>query len=384
MKKKANIAIIGTGALAQGQHLPNMFKLDNAELYAICDRDRKLLDQIGDEYGVDRRETDHRKILNNPEIDGVIIVTKADSHMPLTVEALKAGKHVYVEKPLAETEEECHKITEAQKETGKLVAVGMNRRMAPAYRYAKELLWKQGGPKNMFYRISDAYSIQWGIYLGKGNRMFHETCHIFDIMRFFADSEVKSVYCLSVRPDDEQIMLEFESGTVGTIMSSGYVKKDMPKEHFEAIAEVGGLTIEDFSEVRQYSLDKTAPGCKNFAGHNHPKYEFLPEFLLRELGADAMRAIRKIGMESQERFAELEAAGKTDCAEYRQLKAAIKKMVYYNYFMDKGWTDAIKDFAEAILNSRDFQGATAYDGLQAIRLTEAAIKSRESKQVVIL
>lgn len=52
----------------------------------------------------------------------------------------------------------------------------MNRRMAPSYLYAKELLWKQGGPQNMFYRVADSYSLTWGIAYGEGNRVIHETC----------------------------------------------------------------------------------------------------------------------------------------------------------------------------------------------------------------
>ena len=237
--EKAKLAIIGCGGLAQSQHIPNMLKINNAELSIICDLNKDVLDKVGDYYGIKRRETDFSKVLGDPHIDGVVIVTREDSHVPLTLQALESGKHVYVEKPLAETEAECAKVIASQKKYGKIVAIGMNRRMAPAYRYAKELLWKQGGPKNMFYRIADSYCLDWGKAYGEGNRIIHEVCHIFDILRFFTDSEVESLYCVSSRPDDEQIVLKFESGTIATIMGSGYVNSCMPKEHFEAIARIG-------------------------------------------------------------------------------------------------------------------------------------------------
>ena len=381
---KARLAIIGCGGLAQSQHIPNMMKIDNAELVAICDLDKNTLDKVGDCYKINQRETDYKKALDNPEIDGVVIVTKAESHVPLTLEALAAGKHVYVEKPLAETESECARVIEAQKKCGKIVAVGMNRRMAPSYRYAKELLWKQGGPQNMFYRIADSYSLTWGAAYGSGNRIIHEICHIFDILRFFADSEVSSVYCIASRPDDEQIMLKFESGVIATVMGSGYVNSDMPKEHFEAIAKTGGLTVEDFAEVRQYSLDPTAPCSKKFAGHSHPSGDLTHEYLLEELGDEAMRAIRNVSWKAIKRLQKLEADGLTNSAEYRKLKEFELKMPARNYFMDKGWLAALEDFAQAIIEKRSFRGAGAFDGFQSTRITEAALKSRNTGSIVKL
>ena len=384
MTKKAKLAVIGCGGLAQSQHLPNLFKIDNAELVAICDMYQENLDHVGDYYGVIRRELDYKKILEDPEIDGVLIVTREDSHVPLTLEALAAGKHVYVEKPLAETADECAKVVKAQGKAGKIVAIGMNRRMAPAFQYAKKLLWKQSGPKNMFYRIADSYSIDWGKVFGAGQRIIHEVCHIFDILRFFADSEVKSVYCISSRPDDETIVLQFESGTVATIMSSGYVNSEMPKEHFEAIGEIGGLTIDEFAEVTQYSLDADEPDTKKFAGHSHPMHDQIHEYLIGELGAQAVRAVRRVSWRAVDKVRKLEETGKTDNAEYRRLKYFEQQMPLRNYFMNKGWMNAVEDFAEAILTKRDFAGAKVHDGLQAAKITEAAIKSRESGDVIFL
>ena len=378
--KKAKLAVIGTGMLAQHQHIPNLLKLDNAELYAICDLDRELLDELGDYYGVERRVIDYKEILADPEIDGVIIVTKADLHAPLTLEALAAGKHVYVEKPLAETVEECNKVSEAQKKAGKIVAIGMNRRMAPAYRYAKELLWKKGGPKSIYYRIAG----NWNKEAGEGLRIVHEVCHIFDILRFFTDSEVKSIYCVSSRPDEEIITMQFESGTVATILNSGYTDTSMPKEHFEATAEHGGVIVNEFTEVKQYSIDASEPDVKTFAGHSHPKHDLIHEYLLEELGMQGVEAIRRVTRRGFERLVELEKQGKTDCAEYRQMVELDKRAPLSNYFMDKGWTSALEDFADAILNKRDFAGAKALDGLISAQITEAAMQSRSSGEVVKL
>ncbi len=384
MLQKVKLAVIGCGGLAQSQHLPNLFKIDNAELVVICDMFQKNLDKVGDYYGIERRELDYREVLADPEIDGVLIVTREDSHVALTLEALAASKHVYVEKPLAETADECAKVVEAQKKAEKIVAVGMNRRMAPAYKYAKKILLNKGGAKNMFYRIADSYSIDWGKVFGPGQRIIHEVCHIFDILRFFADSEVKSVYCAASRPDDETIVLQFESGAVATVMSSGYVNSDMPKEHFEAIADTGSLIVDDFAEVVQYSLDENEPDTKTFAGHSHPMHDQIHEYLVEELGVEGMKAVRRVSWRVLGKIKKLEEENKTDIAEYRKLKDFEEKMPLRNYFINKGWRDAVEDFAEAILTKRDFAGAKVIDAFQAAKITEAAIKSRDTGKIVYL
>ena len=373
--KKARLAVIGCGGLAQSQHIPNLFKIDNAELTALCDMRQKVLEEVGKFYGIERLEQDHKKILASPDIDGVLIVTREDSHVPLTLEALEAGKHVYVEKPLAETVEQCSKVVDAQKKSGKIVAVGMNRRMAPAYQLAKKLLWQNGGPQNMFYRIADSYSLDWGKVFGEGQRIVHEVCHIFDILRFFANSEIKSIHRYSSRPDDETISMQFESGAVATILSSGYVNSEFPKEHFEAIAQEGALTVDDFAELNQYSLSDKIPEKVTFAGHSHPKHDLLHEYLLKDLGAEGMKAVRRTSWRAVKRLRQLDKEGNTGCAEYTELKKFESKMPLRNYFINKGWCEAVEDFAEAIITGRDFAGAKVYDGLQAAKITQMVIES---------
>ena len=201
MSKKVRFALIGAGQLARNQHLPNLMRSENIELAAVCDLSEEVREIVKNEFAPSCPIiSDHRVVLEDPTIEAVVIATREDSHVPLTLEALAAGKHVYVEKPLAETAEDCRKATDAQQKAGKIVAVGMNRRMAPAYQKAKALLDANGGAKNLYYRIADEYAITWGKKY-PGQRIFHELCHIFDILRFFTVSEVESVYCASGRVD---------------------------------------------------------------------------------------------------------------------------------------------------------------------------------------
>jgi len=381
---KVKLAVIGAGNLAQSQHIPNLCMARNAELHTLCDIRKDVITSLGEYYGIENIETDHRNVLANPEIDGVIIATREDSHVPLTLEALAAGKHVYVEKPLAETEDACKQVIDAQKNAGKLVAVGMNRRRAPAYLYAKELLWKNGGPKNMFYRIADSYCLDWGKAFGENQRVVHEVCHIFDILRFFANSEVKSIYAMKARSDDEQFCLQFESGTIATILSSGYVRSDMPKEHFEAIAAEGSVLVDDFVEVRRFSFDE-GDAVKSFAGHYHPQYDIIHAGLFKELGADALYAVRRTSWKMAKRHAELLEKNETDTLEFRKLDDFIKNhMPLRNYCMNKGWLDAVEHFCDCIITDSELKTATAFDGLQASKITQAAIKSRKTGEITYI
>ena len=380
-KKKIKVAVIGTGQLAQSQHIPNISRSATIELAILCDLRKNILNELGNIYTEAALETDYKKVLANPEIDIVVIATKEDSHVSLTLEALDAGKHVYVEKPLAENEADCQKVIDKQKTTNKLVAVGMNRRLAPAYRYAHDLLWANGGPKNMFYRIADSYCLDWGKSYPPRQRIVHEVCHIFDILRFFAQSEVKSVYCVESRADDEQITLQFKSGTVASILSSGYVTSDMPKERLEAIADRGSVTVDDFIEVKRFTFE-TGEDVKTFAGHIHPLHERLHGPLFKELGADGLYAIRRSCWNKHKRYMELQEKMETDTAEFREIEAFVKHMPLRNYCMNKGWKAAIEHFAYCVANGGKLKTATAYDGMQAARITEAAIKSRDTGKIV--
>jgi predicted dehydrogenase len=239
--------LIGAGGIAQAQHLPNLARAPHTFLKTLCDVREETLERMQRKYTVPHATTDHRRLLSDPEIQAVVVATREDMQAPVTIEALRAGKHVYVEKPLAQTSEACDDVVAAQRESGRFVAVGFNRRFAPAYRKAREIVLAEGGARNLHYRISDEYW-RWGKGYPPGVRVIHEVCHIFDLLRWITDSEVASVYCVASRPDDEAIVLRFHSGCVASIMSSGYATMDLPKERLEVITEKGAVTVEDFVE----------------------------------------------------------------------------------------------------------------------------------------
>jgi len=376
---QAVFGVIGVGGIAQSQHLPNLTRAPHVKLKTVCDLREDVLKQMQEKYGVPHAETDYGKLLADPEIDAVVVATREDMQAPLAIEALRAGKHVYVEKPLADTPEAVAAVVAAQQESGKFAAVGFNRRMAPAYRRAKEIVCADGGARNVHYRISDEYW-NWGRNNPPGVRVIHEVCHIFDILRWFTDSDPVSIYCVESRPDDEIFVLKFASGCVASVMSSGYVTMDLPKEHVAIVSELGAVVVEEYVECRTYGYADRDHAYR-FAGHSHPDRDATHKYLFEQGGAAALHALRRMGWEQRARWqATGEDGASLDAAELRNFMTV--RAPHWNYMVDKGWLAAIDHFAECVLTGARPETACAADGLWSARMSAAAIESRGTGEVV--
>lgn len=381
MNQKVRFGLVGLGNISSSQHLPNLSRANHIDFRAICDLKEDLLKKYQNKYEVPKAYNNFNDLVSDPEIEAVLIATRAEDHLALTIQALEAGKHVYVEKPLAETSHECAKVVQAQRKSGKMLVVGFNRRMAPAYVDAKEIIQKHGGAKNIHYRLADAYHL-WGpaSNFAPGTRILHEVGHIFDILRYFCECEVETAYCVCSRPDDDCIVLTFESGAVASIMSSGYVQFDMPKECLEVVVELGALIVNDFVELRTFGLDD-CPSQKCYKGHIHPDKDTSHRYLFEShIGYETMLNLRKAYYKAH--FA-LEKLKNVDTPERWELQTDYEyHLPYINYMMNKGWLESLEHFARAILGLERLKLATAEDGLAVSLITEAAMASRQTGQPV--
>lgn len=139
--KRLRVGVVGLGAIAQVMHLPHLHAYDERfELAALCDRDSATLDAVGDLYGVPAacRFTDYQTLLAQ-DLAAVLVLT-GGSHAPFVLDALAAGKHVFVEKPLCYTLREADEIGAAQRATGLTVVVGYMKRYDPGYRHALQIV----------------------------------------------------------------------------------------------------------------------------------------------------------------------------------------------------------------------------------------------------
>lgn len=131
------VGIIGLGFGAE--FIPIYQNYPGAEMYAICRRDQKGLDEVGDRFGIKGRFTDYRELLKDPDVDAVHINSPIPDHAWMSIEALKAGKHVACTVPMATTKEECKQIVEAQRASGKIYMMMETVVYSREYLFVKDL-----------------------------------------------------------------------------------------------------------------------------------------------------------------------------------------------------------------------------------------------------
>ena len=136
-EKPIRVAIIGLGFGAE--FIPIYQKYPGAEIHAICRRGQKGLDECGDRYGVKARYTDYRELLKDPDVDAVHINSPIPDHAWMSVEALKAGKHVACTVPMGTSIDECRQIVEAQRKSGKIYMMMETVVYSREYLFVKEL-----------------------------------------------------------------------------------------------------------------------------------------------------------------------------------------------------------------------------------------------------
>jgi predicted dehydrogenase len=221
---------------------------------------------LAQKFGIAQSTTDYKHILNDPTIDLCFITTRHDSHACLTVEALRAGKHVFVEKPLAIYADELADIVDAQQASGRIVMVGFNRRFSPLAQKMKRLL---GGPRadevpmNVVVTVN-AGSIPANSWIHDrsvgGGRILGEACHFVDLITFLTDSRVVSV-CLNAMgrnptetTDSASLLLRYENGAVGVVNYFANGSKAYAKERVEVYSQGQTLVLDNFRKLAGYGF----------------------------------------------------------------------------------------------------------------------------------
>ncbi len=257
---EVHFGLIGAGSFAKAVHIPNLARIDGASLRAVVGRRGPAATTAAKRAGAAYATTDVDEMLHDPHIDAVLITTRHDTHAPLTMAAANAGKHAFVEKPLAMTEAECMAIQQAVRESGVLVTVGFNRRYSPHTLHAKKLLAARRGPKMMNYRINAGFK-ELGHWVFDpvegGGRILGEACHFFDLLAHFAECEPIRVFSAALGKlgpeydplDNLAVTLEFEDGSVGVVQYAGNGDVGFPKERVEIFCDKTVIAIEDFRQT---------------------------------------------------------------------------------------------------------------------------------------
>jgi predicted dehydrogenase len=262
---KGTVGIIGAGNFTSAMILPCL-KKTKSKIKFISSSSGLSGTILAKKYGISHSTTDNNLILLDSDVDLVIITTRHNSHASLVIQALNAGKHVFVEKPLALNQNELDSIIDVYRKSGKTLTVGFNRRFAPLAVQMKKLLGNSDTPMNIIATMNAGYipSKVWvhDMEVG-GGRIIGEACHFIDLISFLAGSNVKSI-CMnamgthpSENSDNVSILLKYENGTNAIINYFANGSKAYSKERVEVYHQERTLVMDNWRKLNTY-------GFKNF------------------------------------------------------------------------------------------------------------------------
>lgn len=265
-KNIINIALIGAGSFATATHLPNIKTLkDKYNLYAVLDKNGLIAKTIAEQNNAKISTTDYNAILSDDNIDIVMICTRHDSHAELTLRALEAGKHVFVEKPLATNKDDLDKIIAFYNSDvliKPVLLVGFNRRFSKYAREIKKHVDKRINPLFIHYRMNAGYIPLDNWVHQNGGRIVGEACHIIDLMTYLTGSNIKCVSADSLCPinnylsqsDNKSIILKYADGSLCTIEYFAVGSKDFSKEYMEVHFDGKSIVLDDYKVLKGYGV----------------------------------------------------------------------------------------------------------------------------------
>jgi predicted dehydrogenase len=341
------VGVLGAGQIAQAAHFESCTKAKNAELFAICDVADDLRDRMAITHGARKTFADYDKMLADPEVEAVIIATSDAFHVPASLRALAAGKHVLCEKPLGLTVEEVEELGRAVKASGKVLQVGHMKRFDPGLEAAKQFITGEMGDLvalkawycDSTHRYAMTEAVQPLVVASRNAKkpaqnpkadlrryyMLAHGCHLIDTARYLAGNIVsvrarlsnnKGMHCWFVD-------VNFASGALGHLDLTIAVRMDW-HEGFQIYGQNGSVIAKTYNPWYYKSSDVEIFREADATSH-------------RVLGADGHFYRRQL-----------------------------------------------EGFADVILHGKPMMGADVNDGIASVRAMVAIARSAESGKEVVL
>jgi polar amino acid transport system substrate-binding protein len=261
-----NVGFIGAGNFAQGFLLPTL--KDSARLVAVANQSGASATDAQSKFGFARAVTSSSEVISSSDINTVFIATRHGSHASLVAEALRGGKNVFVEKPLALNEEQLSEVAaaydKAHREQGAKLMVGFNRRFAPLVTKMRAF-FDDISPKMIFYRVN-AGPLPLSHWTQDpdegGGRIIGEGCHFIDTAAYLTgDALPRSVYAQSISSgradtvdrDTVSITVSYEDGSVVTVLYLANGDKSLPKEEIQVFSNGRTAILKNFTELETWS-----------------------------------------------------------------------------------------------------------------------------------
>jgi predicted dehydrogenase/threonine dehydrogenase-like Zn-dependent dehydrogenase len=260
------MALVGAGGFAKGMHLPNLHSLKGlCHLSAVMSRSGHNAAATARRWGATYCTTDFQEVLADKDIDAVIIATRHHLHASMALEALRAGKHVLLEKPLALSSDELQAIGRFFEEASRasqpppILLTGFNRRFSPHTQRIRESLAKRSNPMIIDYRMNAGHlpSDHWTLGPEGGGRNLGEACHIYDLFTYLTGARVTGVHVSAITPttayyrsnDNFTASISFDDGSIANLTYTALGSKDHAKERLEIFADGKVIALDDYKTL---------------------------------------------------------------------------------------------------------------------------------------
>jgi predicted dehydrogenase/threonine dehydrogenase-like Zn-dependent dehydrogenase len=261
-KKKGVISIVGAGNFTSAIILPTLKKL-NADIKYIASSGGLSSTLLAKKHQIAKSTSNYKEILEDGDTDLIFITTRHDTHASMVLESIKAGKDIFVEKPLALKLKELEEIISLYNKSNVNISVGFNRRFAPLAKEMKKIIGNENTPINIIATMNAGFipSDVWvhNMEVG-GGRIIGEACHYIDLCTYFSGGNIVSVCMNSIginpkeNTDNASILLKYDNGTNAVINYFSNGSKSYSKERIEIFSQGRTLIMDNWRTLKAYGF----------------------------------------------------------------------------------------------------------------------------------
>ncbi|MBM3213284.1 Gfo/Idh/MocA family oxidoreductase, partial [Candidatus Poribacteria bacterium] len=281
-KGNVELGFIGAGSFARAFLLPNLKDNDSVIFRGVATGSSVNSKHVARKYKFQYCTTDYNEILQDQEVMAVVVATRHNLHAKIVIEAIKAHKAVFVEKPLAISEDELIDVIQTWKDNEGRIMVGFNRRFSPFIEQVKSFFSDRTQPLAINYRIN-AGSVAKEHWVQDadqgGGRIIGEVCHFVDLLQFLVGSQPLRIFAESISANSEAVVdndnisitLKFADGSIGNVSYLANGDSSFPKERIEIFGDGSIAVIDDFKELQLIKKGKTEKIKKRGQNKGHRK-----------------------------------------------------------------------------------------------------------------
>ena len=261
------IALMGAGSFVKAMHVPHLKAMGSkVQVPVSCSRTGTSARASAALFEGCRAETDYDAVLSDSAVHAVLIGTRHDTHGDLAVRAMRAGKAVFVEKPMCLHPNEFEQLRDAVEGSSAPFMVGYNRRYSPFSGIIRRETAGRIHPLMIQYTMNAGYlpKEHWTQGSEGGGRLLGEACHIIDLFRSLVGHPVKEVSCNPLRStnpaglatDNFSLTLTYEDGSVATLLYTALGHRDVPKERMEVFFDEKCFLLDDYKTMVAHGMAK--------------------------------------------------------------------------------------------------------------------------------